>query len=82
MKKMFFTAIALIAFSGASMASTKEVKKEKKETKKITKVVVGTECQNKAVTKYELIMDEDCGSVGCGGDDWNLLNALIAKYCN
>lgn len=35
MKKMFFTAIALVAFSGASMANTKEVKEIEVATEKV-----------------------------------------------
>lgn len=43
MKKMFFTAIALLAFTAVSMANTKEVKTAKSVKSKITKVVIKKE---------------------------------------
>ena len=35
MKKLVFTAIAMVAFSGASIANTKEIKKEKQQLKEV-----------------------------------------------
>ena len=47
MKKLFFTAIALVAFSGVSMASTDEIKKS----------VDNTKCDNQ---KKEVIITKNC----------------------
>lgn len=49
MKKLLFTAVALVAFSGVSMAETKEVKKTN---------VVGSDCEYIAI----LVMDNWYGS--------------------
>lgn len=81
MKKMFFTAIALVAFSGASMATTKEVKKDKKEAKKTT--TVETPCQEMMLDCYETIIK--IREQNNGGkpvvEDWGLLNNLLSN-CN
>jgi hypothetical protein len=64
MKKMFFTAIAVVAFSGASIANTVEVKKE----------VVMFNCVGAALDYYEAVMDQNGG-----GDDWGFLNSLLSR---
>lgn len=75
MKKMFFTAIAVVAFSGASMANTKEIKRDKKEAKKITKIAESTPCQEMMLDTYELIMKIRNN----GKEDFKLLNDLLSK---
>ena len=72
MKKLFFTAIAMIAFSGVSMANTIEEKEE---------IVIVDDCQQNVIDYYESVMDEFCGSPACGGDNPKLLNALMS-ICN
>ena len=76
MKKMFFTAIALVAFTGISMANTKETKKSVTPIKaKTTKmVVVGTPCQEMMLDAYETIIE-----IRNNGEDWKLLNYLLSK---
>ena len=52
MKKVLFTALAVVLFSGVSMASTKEIKVEKKEVKvelKKKKVKPMSECEKKGM---------------------------------
>jgi hypothetical protein len=63
MKKLFFTAILVIAFSGVSMAKNVEVKKE---------VVMFTPCQDRAINMYLAFVD--CNG---GNDDWAYLNQLM-----
>lgn len=48
MKKMIFTALAVVAFSGVSFAGTKEVKKE---------VLPPTDCQTKAMNYVDNVFD-------------------------
>lgn len=73
MKKLLFTAIAVIAFSGVSMAETKEVKFNKIEISVVKKKEKeATPCQNAAINTYEQL-------IGQGADDWDLLNALLSK---
>lgn len=67
-----FTAIAVIAFSGVSMAETKEVKREVKVVKD---QLEATPCQDMAIDIYEYVMNE----YNCGGDDIGLLNALLSN---
>ena len=50
MKKLVFTAIAVIAFSGVSMAETREAKKE---------VLPPTDCQTKAMDYIDNVYDKD-----------------------
>ena len=73
MKKLFFTAIALVAFSGISMASTIEIEKSVEVTK--PSVIVCEErkqnCEEAAVSLHEII-------IGNGADNLVLLNQLIA----
>ena len=73
---MVFTAIAVVAFTGVSMANTKEVKPVAKKIK-TTKIVVkkATPCQELMMDTYTFIMDNIRG----GGDDWALLNRLMSK---
>lgn len=76
MKKMFFTAIALVAFSGASMANTKEVKSIKPVVKaKTTKVVVlRTYCDQVWINGYTyalVVLNYEAGSA----DAWAYADA-------
>jgi hypothetical protein len=66
MKKVIFTAIAMIAFSGASMANTKEVKK------KVAKEEVMTKCMSAAIAYYEAVM-------GCCNDDIAFYNSVVSR---
>ncbi|TDE52760.1 hypothetical protein [Flavobacterium sp. GT3P67] len=79
MKKLLFTALAVVAFSGVAMANTAEVKEEViiKNESKVELVVVEEEpsqCELDAVGTYEFFMYE----YNDGGDNIDLLNALIA----
>jgi hypothetical protein len=82
MKKMFFTAIALVAFSATSMANTAEVK-EVTISEGEKEVVVKKSCLDIMLDVYEFFMDYECGEIGsgCGGDDQVLLNELVG-LCN
>jgi hypothetical protein len=82
MKKLVFTALAVVAFSGVAMANTVEVKEavvinnEVKAEKANLEGSVGndgeaTECENIALDFYEVI-------IGDGADNIDLLNELIA----
>lgn len=66
-----FTAIAVIAFSGVSMAETKEVKREVKVVKD---QLEATPCEDAAIDFYEVI-------IGGNADNIDLLNELLS-YCN
>jgi hypothetical protein len=72
MKRFLFTAIAVIAFSGVSMAETKESKSEVKVEKQL---LHATPCQDRAIDIYEYVMNE----YNNGGDDIDLLNALLSN---
>jgi len=72
MKKLLFTAIAVIAFSGVSKAETKEVK----SGIKVVKIQLqATPCQDAAIDVYEFAVSEFYG--GC--DDIDLLNRLLSR---
>jgi len=72
MKKLVFTAIAVIAFSGVSMAETTEVKSD---VKVLAEQLEATPCEDRAIDVYEYVMNE----YNNGGDDIDLLNALLAN---
>ena len=80
MKKMFFTAIALVAFSATSMANTVEVKEVVTPIEENEEVMVKKSCVETMIEIYEYIMDGECGVVGsgCGGDNNALLNELVS----
>ena len=81
MKKMIFTAIALVAFSATSMANTIEIKEVEIPVEEVKEVLLKQTCKDRMMNHYEYTMDHDCGSVGCGGDNPALLNSLMA-LCN
>ena len=59
MKKLFFSAIALVAFSGASIANTVAVEEEKEVTKvEQVAIVTGTPCADGASIVLRYLMDE------------------------
>ena len=66
MKKLVFTALAVVAFSGAAMAKTEEVKTNLLNIEQVKEKT----CEEKAVDIYE-------GVVGTGPDNLALLNDLI-----
>ena len=81
MKKLFFTAIVLVAFSGISMANTSKVKKVLDETKKLNQ-------------KKEVVVTKNCGLMvssnignweelhGClSSDSYNQLYNLMMVIC-
>lgn len=72
MKKLLFTAIAVIAFSGVSMAETTAIKSQSNVE---MQQIEATPCQNKALDTYEWLMD----NFYSGGDNINLLNALLSN---
>ncbi len=85
MKKVFFTAIAMVAFSAVSFANTIEVKVEVVPVEKKSTNTVKVEddkrtCQEIMVDVYETIMDGYCGEIGsgCGGNSNSLLNYLMS----
>ncbi len=78
MKKIFFTAIALVAFSATSMANKVEVK-EVAISEGEKEVVVKKSCMEAALDYYEAVMDQSCGSPGCGGDDMAFLNRVTSR---
>ncbi len=73
MKKLFFTAIAVIAFSGVSMAGTFEDPKDVNAKQTNKEVLKPTPCQDAALNFYESI-------VGNGPDNIPLLQHLLS-YC-
>ena len=77
MKKLVFTAIAMVAFSGASIANTKEVKKLQFETKKAEALVLRDKCVDAAVAAYQ-------GSVGSMGETaaMNLALKVLNACCD
>ena len=80
MKKMIFTAMAVLAFSAVSMANTIEVKEEVvvNNESKVEVLVLEKDksCTDQAIVNYEYIMCE----YNNGGDDIALLNFLLS-YC-
>lgn len=80
MKKLVFTAFAVVAFSGVAMANSLEVKEStilNNELKIVEVQERATPCQDMMIDIYEYTMD----TYNCGGDDINLLNALLSN-CN
>ncbi|WP_428223577.1 hypothetical protein [Flavobacterium sp.] len=73
MKKLVFTALAVVAFSGAGMAKTNSLNITKKNQNIKTTIVKKT-CKEIAIEFYEII-------VGDGSDDIKLLNRLLS-YCS
>jgi hypothetical protein len=67
MKKLVFTAIAMVAFSGASMANTKEIQKEKKLQVKETILLLPVGCATRINFYMGLGMDmmEACRAANC-----------------
>ncbi|WP_394757914.1 hypothetical protein [Flavobacterium sp.] len=65
MKKLVFTAIAMIAFSGASMANTKEVKK----------TLIRTPCDTLWIHYYQFALDE-LGAVSGSQGAWDFADAM------
>jgi hypothetical protein len=74
MKKLVFTAIAAVVFSGVSFAGTKEVKEEVVVNNESKEVLKATPCEDAAIDFYEII-------IGGGDDDIDLLNDLLS-YCH
>lgn len=68
MKKLLFTALAVVAFSGVSMAETREAISEVKVVKE---QLEATPCQDAAINLYELVIGQE-------DDNIDLLNALLA----
>ena len=66
MKKLVFTALAVVAFSGIAMANTAEVKTSSLKVEQVEEKT----CKEKAVDIYE-------GIIGTGSDNLALLNDLI-----
>ena len=61
MKKLMFTAIALVAFSGVSMANTiadEEVKKDNEVKKEVVIQMKADPCQNVCHLAYDLAISE------------------------
>lgn len=56
MKKMLFTAIALLAFTTISSANTKDAKPKKKTIKKETKVIESKPCSTQARENKAFLM--------------------------
>ncbi|MGL2994443.1 hypothetical protein [Flavobacterium sp. TSSA_36] len=78
MKKMIFTAMAVLAFSAVSMANTIEVKEEvvvnnesKVENTLNQDEQTATPCEDRAIDIYESI-------IGDGPDNITLLNNLLS----
>lgn len=68
MKKLFFTAIAVIAFSNASMANNRDLV----ISNKAIEDPYG-DCVNASLDFYEHVMDDFNG----GGESLSFLNALV-----
>ncbi|MCL9808017.1 hypothetical protein [Flavobacterium luminosum] len=75
---MIFTAIALVAFAGTSMGNTVEETQSESIVIETTKTDESDDCTEHAAALYETLIDADCGSPTCGGDDIGLLNDLMA----
>ncbi|WP_159687583.1 hypothetical protein [Flavobacterium sp. 9R] len=73
MKKMIFTAMAVLAFSAVSVANTIEVKEEVVVNNE-SKEVIGTPCEDSAINSYE----EFINAFHDGEDDLDLLNDLLS----
>ena len=71
MKKLVFTALAVVAFSGVAMANTEEVKKEVIEIKENKEILEATPCEDRMIDLYEY-------AIGDGPENIALLN----KYLN
>ena len=68
MKKLVFTAIAMIAFSGASIANTKGVKK----------VLIKTPCDTLWIHWYQYALDELGAASGSTGA-WDFADTMSAE---
>lgn len=80
MKKMIFTAMAVLAFSAVSMANTIEVKEEVVVNNESKVEVLNTEgeatqCQETAINIYEFVMN----TYNNGVDNLDLLHNLLAQ---
>ena len=76
MKKMFFTAIALVAFSATSMANTVEVKEVVIPVEEEVVVVVKrTACDSFWIASYELYLSQHPGSAG-SPEAWGYADAI------
>ena len=82
MKKLFFTAIVMVAFSAVSMANTIEIKEIEVIAEKTLIDIEKASCTDIAISAYEFAMDSECGipGSGCGGDSPELLN-LFMGWC-
>lgn len=69
MKKLLFTVIAAVAFSGVMMGENRT------QIQKTKLMLNATPCQNMMLDIYEYTMN----TYNCGGDDINLLNALLSN---
>ena len=83
MKKLVFTAIAMVAFCGASMANTITEEKETADTKKTTpalvvKILIRTQCDTLWIHWYEYALDELCAASGSQGA-WDFADTLSAE---
>lgn len=75
MKKLVFTALAVVAFSGVAMAKTGEVKEEVVVSSEIKKVSEDfNACEERAINTYESIISSYEVL-----DDLALLNYLIGR---
>ncbi len=78
MKKLVFTAFAVVAFSGVAMANTTVVEEviinSESKSDLIVAKVEPSQCELDAVGTYEFFMYE----YNNGGDNIDLLNSLIA----
>jgi hypothetical protein len=74
MKKMIFTAAAVLAFSGIALANTKEDKKDTKEVKKTAVVKEEdkerTPCDAGWIQAYELAVQYGGFEAGSNGAYW------------
>ena len=80
MKKLVFTAFAVVAFSGVAMANTAEVKELTVLKNEIKVVIIQQEensCQAAVIAYYEQVM-ENRG----GGEDTLLLSSLMYNCLN
>ena len=77
MKKMFFTAIALVAFSATSMAKTVEVNEVLIPVEEKEELVILPSCQVIMTYVYEY----NIVKYNCGEDDIVMLNELMS-LCN
>lgn len=66
MKNFLFTAVALLAFSGAAMAETSETKNEIKKTINIV--------------EYDKCMDKAMAAVDLAGEDDPIFNYYLYQY--